>query len=38
MLINFCNFFVGDYQLSSTFGTKLYVNIDIPEVAKIRNK
>ncbi|XP_075645520.1 uncharacterized protein LOC142616583 [Castanea sativa] len=28
----------GEYQLSSTFATKLYVNLDIPEVAKIRNK
>nr|POF10007.1 hypothetical protein CFP56_39955 [Quercus suber] len=31
-------FFRGDYQLSSTFATKLYVNLDIPEVAEIRNK
>ncbi|KAK4603919.1 hypothetical protein RGQ29_012434 [Quercus rubra] len=30
--------FRGDYQLSSTFATKLYVNLDIPEVAEIRNK
>ncbi|KAF3957186.1 hypothetical protein CMV_017780 [Castanea mollissima] len=30
--------FRGEYQLSSTFATKLYVNLDIPEVAKIRNK
>ncbi|XP_065630327.1 uncharacterized protein LOC112017423 [Quercus suber] len=30
--------FKGHYQLSSTFATKLYVNLDIPEVAKIRNK
>ncbi|XP_030924564.1 uncharacterized protein LOC115951522 [Quercus lobata] len=28
----------GDYQLSSTFATKLYVNLDIPKVAEIRNK
>ena len=38
MLINFYNFFVGDYQLSPTFATKLYVNLDIPQVAEIRNK
>ncbi|KAM4072482.1 hypothetical protein ACB094_11G141100 [Castanea mollissima] len=30
--------FRGEYQLSSTFATKLYVNLDIPEVAEIRNK
>ncbi|KAL0010870.1 hypothetical protein SO802_005978, partial [Lithocarpus litseifolius] len=30
--------FRADYQLSSTFATKLYINLDIPEVAKIRNK
>nr|POF24997.1 hypothetical protein CFP56_45638 [Quercus suber] len=30
--------FRGDYQLSSTFATKLYVNLDTPEVAEIRNK
>ncbi|KAL0003368.1 hypothetical protein SO802_017149 [Lithocarpus litseifolius] len=30
--------FRGDYQLSFTFATKLYVNLDIPEVAEIRNK
>ncbi|KAL4606014.1 hypothetical protein ACB092_09G071600 [Castanea dentata] len=30
--------FRGDYQLLSTFATKLYVNLDIPEVAEIRNK
>ncbi|XP_075656237.1 uncharacterized protein LOC142626302 [Castanea sativa] len=27
----------GDYQLSSTFATKLYVNLDIPEVAGIKD-
>ncbi|KAL4625797.1 hypothetical protein ACB092_05G050300 [Castanea dentata] len=27
----------GEYQLSSTFATKLYINLDIPEVAEIRN-
>ncbi|KAL0008392.1 hypothetical protein SO802_009894 [Lithocarpus litseifolius] len=32
------NFEAGDYQLSSTFATKLYVNLDIPEVAEIRNR
>ncbi|XP_075636556.1 replication protein A 70 kDa DNA-binding subunit D-like [Castanea sativa] len=31
-------YMTGDYQLSSTFATKLYVNLDIPEVAEIRNK
>ncbi|KAL0000439.1 hypothetical protein SO802_014220, partial [Lithocarpus litseifolius] len=30
--------FRGDYQLSSTFATKLYVNLDIPKVAEMRNK
>ncbi|KAF3957708.1 hypothetical protein CMV_017305 [Castanea mollissima] len=29
--------FRGEYQLSSTFATKLYINLDIPEVAEIRN-
>ncbi|XP_050263852.1 aldehyde dehydrogenase 1-like [Quercus robur] len=30
--------FRGQYQLSSTFATKLYINLDIPEVAEMRNK
>ncbi|XP_030969013.1 replication protein A 70 kDa DNA-binding subunit A-like isoform X2 [Quercus lobata] len=29
--------FRGQYQLSSTFATKLYVNLNIPEVAEMRN-
>ncbi|XP_075649731.1 uncharacterized protein LOC142620215 [Castanea sativa] len=31
-------YLTGDYQLSSTFATKLYVNLDIPEVAEIKDK
>jgi hypothetical protein len=33
--MDFLSFFVGEYNLLSTSATKVYVNLKIPEIARV---